>query len=553
MKLVLFLLKSNKKLMALAALIGLISGGANAALISLISDAFGALERGEPPSKLLFLGFTAVALATGILSQVLIVRLAAKLTARFQFSLCQQILNMPLRKLEEAGIARIMATFNGDIPTITDALLQIPAMFINGAITFGCLVYLGLLSPYVFAALLVFLVFSVASYYLPDRIGARYMHLFREEWDHLFERIVALSKGAKELKLHYYRRDAFLNGELSRSITRMRGASTRFRNFYAVLLNWVSTLYFLFIWYLVFILPENRQMAPAAIAGFTLVVLFIRNPVMLLVDSIPKFRQATVSMDKIRLLGLNLDFQSAEAPLHEKRVFLEQIQNLAPFGTLELKGITHAFFHEREEKHFTLGPINLLVEAGEIVFIIGGNGSGKTTLAKLITGLYEPKSGQILVNGAAVTGRKEHYRQYFSAIFSDFYVFEEIMGLDQETLDERARFFLEKLRLNHKVKVENGRLSTVDLSTGQRKRLALLTCYLEDRPIYLFDEWAADQDPEFKEVFYRHLLPELKQKGKTVFVISHDDRYFEIPDKIIKLADGQLQKTFQAMAPSLLK
>jgi putative ATP-binding cassette transporter len=175
------------------------------------------------------------------------------------------------------------------------------------------------------------------------------------------------------------------------------------------------------------------------------------------------------------------------------------------------------------------------------VFIAGGNGSGKTTLAKLLTGMYVPERGEIRLDGQPVTDEnRDAYRQLFSAIFFDFYLFETLLGLERPDLDSQAADLLNQLQLQGKVQVDQGRLSTIDLSQGQRKRLALLTALLEDRPIYLFDEWAADQDPRFKETFYRHLLPKLKSAGKTALVITHDDRYFEMADRVIKLEEGQM-------------
>jgi putative ATP-binding cassette transporter len=119
-------------------------------------------------------------------------------------------------------------------------------------------------------------------------------------------------------------------------------------------------------------------------------------------------------------------------------------------------------------------------------------------------------------------------------------LFDNFLGLSNTNLDAQAQEYLSLLHLQHKVKVRNGALSTTAVSQGQRKRLALLTAYLENRPFYLFDEWAADQDPYFKNIFYTQLLPELKARGKTVLVISHDDKYFEVADRIIKLDYGKL-------------
>ncbi|HEY9737473.1 MAG TPA: ATP-binding cassette domain-containing protein, partial [Trichocoleus sp.] len=168
-------------------------------------------------------------------------------------------------------------------------------------------------------------------------------------------------------------------------------------------------------------------------------------------------------------------------------------------------------------------------------------GSGKSTLAKLLVGLYSPEAGKVCLNGSPITDQtREAYRQLFSAVFADFFLFEKLLGIDLADLDGEAQTYLERLQLAHKVRVSQGTLSTLNLSQGQRKRLALLTAYLEDRPIYLFDEWASDQDPYFREIFYHQLLPELKQRGKTVLVISHDDRYFMVADRILKLEYGQV-------------
>ena len=146
------------------------------------------------------------------------------------------------------------------------------------------------------------------------------------------------------------------------------------------------------------------------------------------------------------------------------------------------------------------------------------------------------------IDASPIPGQRvlDHFRQHFTAVFSEFYLFGRLLGIEGQAVDQQARVYLKELRLAHKVVIEGGRLSTTDLSRGQRKRLALLTAYLEDRPLYVFDEWAADQDPQFKEIFYHQLLPELKARGKAVLVISHDDRYFGVADRILRLEDGQL-------------
>jgi putative pyoverdin transport system ATP-binding/permease protein len=220
---------------------------------------------------------------------------------------------------------------------------------------------------------------------------------------------------------------------------------------------------------------------------------------------------------------------------------IDQGESEITFENLELVNVMHTYHREKDDSHFALGPINLRFRPGELVFLVGGNGSGKSTLAKIITGLYMPESGEIRLDGKPVTDKnRDDYRQLFSAVFADFYLFENLLGIHNRNVDEQAKMYLEQLHLSHKVKVKDGALSTTAVSQGQRKRLALLTAYLEDRAFYLFDEWAADQDPLFKDVFYTQLLPELKARGKTVLVISHDDKYFDVADRVIKLDYGKL-------------
>jgi putative ATP-binding cassette transporter len=257
--------------------------------------------------------------------------------------------------------------------------------------------------------------------------------------------------------------------------------------------------------------------------------------------AIPSINRTRVALERVEqgTAGLIHQVPDRAAPTGPD----DGLDDLAParFDSLRLAGVTHAYHREQEDRSFTLGPIDLEIRRGEIVFLVGGNGSGKTTLAKLLVGLYAPETGELLHNGRAVEDAgRDDYRQLFSAVFSDFYLFDQLLGLGKG-IDDAARRWLRELQLDRKVTVEAGALSTTELSAGQRKRLALLVAYLEDRPFYVFDEWAADQDPAYKAIFYERLLPDLRARGKTVLVISHDDRYFHIADRVVELDAGQLR------------
>jgi putative pyoverdin transport system ATP-binding/permease protein len=284
---------------------------------------------------------------------------------------------------------------------------------------------------------------------------------------------------------------------------------------------------------IIFGLPRWLNVSLATLSSYVLTLTYLMTPIQNMVQRLPALVRANVAIRKIESLGLALA-ETAEAdtqvPAATQRI-----------ASLQLAGVTHAY--QGEEQSFHLGPIDLTFQGNQIVFIVGGNGSGKSTLAKILTGLYVPDNGSILLNDQPIDNDSlEWYRQHFAVIFSDFFLFDQLLGMAMPNLDKEAQRYLELLQIEQKVQIKDGQLSTTNLSQGQRKRLALLTAYLEDRPIYLFDEWAADQDPMFRELFYQELLPELKRRGKTVFAISHDDRYFHLADRVVKLDYGKLEK-----------
>jgi putative ATP-binding cassette transporter len=311
--------------------------------------------------------------------------------------------------------------------------------------------------------------------------------------------------------------------------------------------NWSHFLFFALIGLILFLLPAISNLSPKTLTGYVITTLYLMGPLAGVMSSLSLFGRANVALEKVEQLGVSLvQGNTEECPI-------DQNEREISFENLELVNVMHSYHHEKDDSHFALGPINLRFRPGELVFLVGGNGSGKSTLAKIITGLYVPENGEIRIDGKPVTdSNRDDYRQLFSAVFADFYLFDNLLGLRPNNVDEQAKVYLEQLHLSHKVKVKDGVLSTTAVSQGQRKRLALLTAYLEDRSFYLFDEWAADQDPLFKDVFYTQLLPELKARGKTVLVISHDDKYFDVADRIIKLDYGKLDTTAQ-MNQSVLR
>lgn len=542
MNIIYFLLSSSWKMVTLAIVTGLFSGASSAGLIALIGNSVS--NKGYSSSPVLawgFVGLVLVVLLTSIFSQVVLIKLAQDAVFQLQLQLSRQILASELSELEKLGTSRLLATLTEDVQAISQAIFSLPLICINLAIVGGCLLYVTWLSPQVLLMILVLLVIAISSSNWFFKKGRKMLALAREEQDLLFEHFRTISEGVKELKLHYQRRQDFLAQDLTVTAANFRRHNFRGLSLFAVHTNWGKLIFFFAIGAVLFLLPKLITINPQTVTAYVLTFTYLIAPMETIVNKLPLITKADVALKKIEVLGLALA-SHAEAATVTPTFADSDNQSLPPsWSSLELRGVTHAYGSDREDLDFILGPIDLNFKPGEIVFLIGGNGSGKSTLAKLITGLYIPESGKIWLDNQPISQQnREWYRQHFSVVFSDFYLFDRLLGFGRANLDSVAEAYLRQLQLDHKVTVENGKLSTTALSQGQRKRLALLTAYLEDRPIYLFDEWASDQDPIFKELFYTELLPRLRNKGKLVLVISHDDQYFELGDRIIKLDYGKL-------------
>jgi putative pyoverdin transport system ATP-binding/permease protein len=530
MNLILFMLRTSWKMVAFAIMTGFVSGGSSASLIAVISNAASRTPGSEMVAMALgFVALAIVALVTSIISQVVLVRLSQNAVFQLRMDLSRQILASELSHLEQLGNSRLLATLTEDVNAIANAVQFLPHLCINIAVVVGCLLYITWLSWLVFVMVIGLSVVAIgSSQWLLNR-GDKYLALARDDQDVLYQCLRVITEGTKELKLNNRRRQAFLNQKLSSSADTYKQHNIAGLTLFSATTTWGKLVLFFAIGFVLFALPKILIITPATLSGYILTFTYIMMPMSDIVDDLPLFSRANIALDKIESLGLSLAKQS-EISNQPQEINLD-------WQTLELREIKHTYQTDQDEMSFTLGEINLTFHSPEIVFIVGGNGSGKSTLAKLITGLYIPEEGEIFLAGERIhQENREWYRQHFSVIFSDFYLFDELWGLENSQLDIQE--YLKLLKLDRKVKIENGKFSTISLSQGQKKRLALLTAYLEDRPIYLFDEWASDQDPIFKDVFYTKLLPELKKQGKTLLVISHDDRYFHVADRVIKLESG---------------
>lgn len=535
MKLVVFLLRSSLGTVSLAVLAGIVAGVSNTGLLIVINSALS--KTGTPQNTLVwsFALLCVAMLVSRAAAWIFLVQLAHRVTFKLRLELSARILAAPLQHLEKLGAPRLLATLTDDVSVITGALIATPMLAVHIVVVITCLVYLGWLSLSALLGVFGFLIVGVLCYQIPLRRALTYLGAGREELDALLKHFRSLIDGNKELKLHSARREAFFHEQLEHTALSFRRKATTGDAIYALTASFGHLLIFILIGLLIFALPLLQPTTTATTIGYSLVILYLMPPLEVIMNALPTLGRANVALQKIEAMGLSLEAKSVE-----RSTAVSSPRN--GYQSLKLQAVTHAYDGE-DDDGFKVGPVDLSFRPAELVFLVGGNGSGKTTLAKVLTGLYTPDAGAIFLDGEKITDEsRDRYRQLFATVFSDFYLFESLLGLNAGALDEQALQYLRRLQLDRKVQVIDGVLSTTDLSHGQRKRLALLTAYLEDRPFYVFDEWAADQDPLFKEMFYLRLLPELKARGKTVLVISHDDRYFHVADRIIKLNYGKMEQ-----------
>jgi putative pyoverdin transport system ATP-binding/permease protein len=522
---------SPPALVVAAVICGVLSGAASTGILYLINHA---LAGPDSEARQLFWGYIGLCLVVPVArvaSALIVASLGLRAACEMRLDLSRRILAAPLRRLEELGSHRLLVALTDDIGAITNALGQVPGLFTNSAIVVCSLVYLGTLSPRILLVVLGFLVVGVVTYQLPLLAAVRRQRLVRETEDDMFKHFRGVTQGTKELKLRSSRREAFLD-QMRTTVSLFRDQQFAVTKIFVSAASWGSLLFFVTVGLLLFYIPAWVVVPRPVAIAYVLVLLYMMTPLQLLLNALPMLVQANVSVSKVERLGISL-LSVAEPPG-------EAALPAASWERLELVGVTHSY-REDEESVFSVGPIDMTIHRGQVVFLVGGNGSGKTTLAKLLIGLYTPEAGEIRLDGLPITeANREEYRHKFSVVFSDFFLFESLLGIESPDLDDQVRGYLEKLHLKHKVRIQGGHLSTTELSQGQRKRLALLTAYMEDSPIFVFDEWAADQDPEFKKIFYYQLLPELKRRGKTVVVISHDDGFYHVGDRVIKLVDGHV-------------
>ena len=516
-----------------------VSGAANAAILVIINQAAHAV--GPNTLNLRYFLMFVVAMALYILclrySSREMSRLMIDVVHRIRIRVTGKVQTSELLILERIGKNRVVSAITQEATRIADSGgLMIGGLQSVILVVFASF-YIAFLSLPAFVLTLITSVGSVLIVLQSRALSRHWLKAAKNKEVEFLDYTTDAIDGFKETKLNT-RRGEDLKADLHRCSAEISKLRVRTENLEARNTILAQSTFYVLIAAVVFLLPQLAPVVTPVVVEITTAILFIIGPLRMIVGLVPYFGECDEATRAIIRLELALDEGRAIAANGNGNGHAAPSLTM-PFHSLALEDVRFAYTHDGHES-FAIGPVSLRVNAGEIVFLVGGNGSGKSTLLKVLTGLYPPDSGRIVVDGMAVgSADVQSYRELFAAVFADFHLFQRLYGL----LGADARVvqdLIAQMQLDGKVSVLNDRFTTLDLSTGQRKRLALIVSLLDRRPLLIFDELAADQDPEFRQFLYEELLPQLKSQGSTIIAATHDDRYFHVADKVIKMEYGKV-------------
>jgi putative ATP-binding cassette transporter len=520
------------------ALMAVIAAAGNTLVLVVVNAAATQTMHGQGGGSFRLLLLFILAMALAVIGEKHILDVSAleieRILDRIRTRVTDKVRRVELLPLETFGHGAVYASLTRATAMLSEAVRMMTMAMRSALLVVLLLLYLASLSVIACVLTLLLSVAGVLLYVPRARQAQRDLEAAALEENEFFTTLTDLLEGFKEVKLHRGRSD-----DLYARVRAISAATAdmKIRGFsqFTRLNVFSQSVFYVLMAAIVFVLPSLTSVSSDVVVKATATVLFVIGPISSVVSALPTFASANVAVDSIRSLEAALDrhLERQAAAAAERTSFRE----------IRLESVVFEYRGADGHLDFRLGPIDLTLRAGETLFVAGGNGSGKTTFLRVLTGLYPPLSGRIVVDGRAVDAETvESYRSLFSTVFGDYHLFHHLYGLGHRSAEEVTEV-LRDLELAEKTAVVDRRFTTLSLSSGQRKRLALAVALLEDRPIYVLDEWAAEQDPEFRQRYYEVILPRLKRLGKTLVVVTHDDRYFggDSIDETVKLVEGRLQ------------
>lgn len=527
------LLRDHRFLLICVATLSILAGFASAALIAVLSYS---LSEAGPSLSInpvtAFVVVSCIALLAQYSHVYLSTKLASNIENQIRVELARAMTGASIRHIERHTHSGLYTILTHDVSTISSFVLSFPQILSSIALLMGALFYLiAIAGGIVFLSFISVVTLGVLAYmWFARRIQHAYVSL-REQQVFLMGCYSDLSAGYKEYKLNRRLKDGLMSDYIVPATQKLVALNLISGRGHAIGMAWGQATVYSLIGLVVFVYPLFGMLDSSAVLGFVLAILYAAGPVESLVYSYPMLARASVSLERIETL-------KEELILEEEALCVSP--DISSYNnTVDVIRLEDVCFHYEPDKQDggAIGPINLTVRRGEVVFVIGGNGSGKTTLFKLVCGLYMPDNGNLMWNGVSVASHNlDKYRASVAAVFSDYYIMEVALS-SCDIKSDRAKKLMSQLGLERIFEVEGG-VRVRELSSGQRRRLALYLAVLSDRQLYVFDEPCADVDPQFKKVFYAEILRDLRRQGKAVIVISHDDNYYSVADLLVTMRDG---------------
>lgn len=529
-----FLRKESTQPWTAVVVLTVLSGIANGAILAIINAGASAAASDSLSFRLLLMFLTAMAIfvLAKRLSLARSVGMVEAMVRKLRLRICDRIRHSELRFIEKLGKGALFTTIAQDTNLISQSAFVISNATQEVVMLCFGLLYIAWLSPVALVIVSGCIVLAVILFLrqqkgLMSELGA--VAVLEGEF---LEAINHIIDGFKEVRLN-----SLKNQALYQSFERLAGETEvlKTRTGVGLVTNvmFSQVFFYTLIAIVVFLLPRFVESVRGVVMQLTASILFIMAPIEMVVGAIPMVARSSVALDRLYALQRQLDEHLTVAA--NGNVDHSRFRN---FRRASLEGASFTYRDADDGPGFTVGPLDLTIERGKMLFITGGNGSGKSTLLKMLTGLYPVSSGTLRVDKVALADRDlSSYRDLISAIFTDFHLFDRLYGME-DVDEQRVGRLIADMELAGKTRFQNGRFSNIDLSTGQRKRLAFIIALLEDREIYVFDEWAADQDVHFRKRFYEEFLPSLRDSGKAVVAVTHDDRYWHLADHVVKLDAG---------------
>lgn len=542
----------NKVFIAL--IVGILAGMVYSMLVPLLLGSFDAqdgadpdrgagvrvfgLEVSNPRAALVFALAVLFMWAARTWVEITMMGVSMSATHDLRVQMYYRVAHAPLAAIERVGLSRIVTSLSVDMPAIVTGSQLGQAIAIDLVTLVGMLGFLAYLNVDVFWFVLAGIVVCVLTYQVIFHFADRYYQRVARINDVLQKAFHGMMLGFKELKLSDEKRREYFEQVLLSAERDMLAAHRPAILLYSAASNFGMLVNFLLLGSVAFIFVSYHALDAKELTNIVLMMMYLSVPIFSVTSKVAMLTQARVAMKRVNELLTALPQEAVRT----------EPGNTRAWNSVRFEDVTYEHDDSAGNRAFTVGPIDLEFRKGAITFVVGGNGSGKSTLSKLLTLHYHRSGGTIWFGDDRVTRENMNsYRQCIFAIYSDYHLFDRILTPNREQAE--VEHYLRKLGLDRKVSYRDGKFSTLSLSDGQRRRMALVVAFLEDKELYLFDEWAADQDPGFKEVFYREILPSLRAKGKAVVVISHDNRYFDAADRLIVMCEGQVQSVREGPAP----